>query len=181
MIQDRPDRQNTGTKRLTVWIVGLMLIGSLGPSLTASQEIPGGPNWQKVDAGAFSIFAPVGWQFHQLPGVDSYVGKFSGDDIELKFDFGPHTDSLSREKEPIYTIAYDHIDGLRAKVVSPKVPGRGITGVFFVKTFKSNQLCLYGKDLTSAQQRLVLKIFKTVRFGNRIPPVVPPPPTKNSP
>jgi hypothetical protein len=41
--------------------------------------------WHKVDAGAFSLFAPLGWEFHQLMGVDSYVGEFLGDGVVLKF------------------------------------------------------------------------------------------------
>jgi hypothetical protein len=31
-------------------------------------------SWRKLDAGPFSISAPPGWEFHQLAGVDSYVG-----------------------------------------------------------------------------------------------------------
>src|SRR5437660_23445 len=55
-------------------------------------------SWHKLDAGAFSVLAPFGWKFHQLPGVDSYVGEFVGDGVVLKFDFGEHSNPLKEEK-----------------------------------------------------------------------------------
>lgn len=38
------------------------------------RPFPQGSSWRKLDAGPFSISAPPGWEFHQLAGVDSYVG-----------------------------------------------------------------------------------------------------------
>lgn len=131
--------------------------------------------WQKIDAGAFSIFAPSGWTFHQLQGVDSYVGEFSGDGIILKFDFGGYSNAFKEERKPEYVVVHKPIGGLRAKIVSPKMPGHGITGIHFPRTFGSSKLSLFGQDLTSTQQNLVLKIFETIRFGSTVPPVIPPP------
>jgi len=34
--------------------------------------------WLKLEAGAFSIYAPSGWEFHEKQGVDSYLGEFAG-------------------------------------------------------------------------------------------------------
>jgi len=136
--------------------------------------------WHKVDAGPFSILAPSGWEFHQLQGTDSYVGEFVGDGVALRFDFGRYSNPLKEEKKPAYAVIHKSIGGRRAKVVSPGTPGHGITGVYFRNVGDSNALCLWGKDLTSAQQELVLKIFDTLRFGGPLPPyVLPPPPTKN--
>jgi hypothetical protein len=47
--------------------------------------------WQKLDAGPFSILAPAGWEFHQLQGIDSFVGEFAGDGVVLTFDFGRYS------------------------------------------------------------------------------------------
>jgi hypothetical protein len=127
-------------------------------------------NWHKVDAVVFSIFAPSGWEFHQLQGIDSYVGEFVGDSVVLKFDFGGYSSSLSGAKKPAYVIAHESIGGFSAKIVSPKTPGHGITGVYFHNVGGFNALCLWGQDLTSAQQELVLKIFETIRFGRVQPP-----------
>lgn len=137
-------------------------------------------NWHKVDAGPFSILAPSGWEFHQLQGFDSYVGEFVGDGIVLKFDFGRYSNSLKEEKKPTYVVIHKSIGGRRAKIVSPRIPGHGITGAYFRNVGDSNALTLFGHDLTSTQQELVLKIFETLRFGGPLPRyVLPPPPTKN--
>jgi hypothetical protein len=137
--------------------------------------------WHKVDAGAFSLFAPLGWEFHQLMGVDSYVGEFLGDGVVLKFDFGRYSSSLKEAKKPAYVIAHQPIGGFPAKIVSPIAQGHGVTGVYFHSVGRSNALCLWGQELTSKQQELVLKIFETIRFGGTVPQsVIPPPPTKTA-
>jgi hypothetical protein len=140
-------------------------------------------SWRKLDAGPFSISAPPGWEFHQLAGVDSYVGEFLGDGVALRFDFGGYSSDLKEAKKPAYVIAHESIGGFPAKTVSPRTPGHGLTAVYFHNVGDSNGLCLWGKDLTSPQQELVLKIFETIRFGGAMPRyVIPPPPTsKNAP
>jgi hypothetical protein len=139
-----------------------------------AQIAPAG--WRKLDAGPFSISSPAGWEFHQLPGVDSYVGEFVGDGVVLTFDFGRYSTELRNAKRPAYVIDRNRIDGRTARVVTPQTPGSGITGVY-VALGRHRAICLWGKDLTAAQQELVLKIFRTLRFGGPMPRyVVPPPP-----
>jgi hypothetical protein len=137
--------------------------------------------WRKVDAGPFSILAPPGWEFHQLEGVDSYVGEFVGDGVVLRFDYGGYSNPLKEERKPNYVVIHKSIDGHAAKIVSPRVPGHGITGVYFRNAGNASALTLFGKDLTPTQQELALKIFETLRFGGPPPRYVvpPPPPTKN--
>ena len=84
---------------------------------------------------------------------------------------------LKKEKKPAYVVVHKSIGGFRAKVVSPRTPGHGITGLYFRNVGLSNALCLFGQDLTSTQQELALKIFETIRFGGPMPRyVIPPPP-----
>jgi len=138
-------------------------------------------SWRKVDAGPFSISAPPGWEFHQLTGVDSYVGEFLGDGVALRFDFGGYSNDLKDAKKPAYVIAHESIGGFPAKIVSPRTSGHGLTAVYFHNVGDSNGLCLWGKDLTTTQQELTLKIFQTIRFGGAAPRYVnPPPPPKNA-
>jgi hypothetical protein len=135
--------------------------------------------WHNVTAGPFSILAPSGWEFHQLPGVDSYVGEFVGDGFALTFDFGRYSTELRKAKKPAYAIHEKSIGGHSAKVVSPRTPGNGVTGIYFGKVRDHNSLCVWGKDLSAAQQKLALTIFETIRFGGPMPPSViprPPPP-----
>ena len=145
-------------------------------------SLPRQADWHKVDAGPFSIMAPPGWAFHQLQGVDSYVGEFVGDGITLTFDFGHYSDGyLKRAKKPAYVVAHEVVGGSRAKIASPKTPGHGITGIYFRHAGGSDGLCVFARDLTSSQQALALKIFETIRFGGPVPRYVlpPPPPAKD--
>jgi hypothetical protein len=148
-----------------------------GESLSAVTATIG---WHKVDAEAFSIFAPLGWEFHQLAGFDSYVGEFVGDGVVLRFDFGGYSSCgylLKKAKKPSYAIAHESIGGFPGKIVSPRTPGHGVTAAYFRNVGHSNGLCFWGTDLTSAQQELALKIFETIRFGGVVPRyVIPPPP-----
>jgi hypothetical protein len=140
------------------------------------------PNdWHRLDAGPFSILAPSAWEFRQLVGVDSYVGEFVGNGLVLTFDFGGYSNPLKEEKGPAYVVVYKSIGGRRAKIVGPKTPGQGITGVYFRNAGYSSALTLFARDLTSTQQQLVLEIFETLRFGGPAPRyVLPPPPAKKA-
>src|SRR6266849_1661710 len=177
--------------RLATSISGTMLIGFLallssadgdGASAKSTVQVnnaqqPGAEEsgWHKVDAGPFSILAPSGWEFHQLQGTDSYVGEFVGDGAALRFDFGGDSNPLKEEKKPTYVVIHKSIGGRRAKIVSPRTPGHWISGVYFRNVGDSNALTLFGHDLTSTQQELVLKIFDTLRFGGAVPRYVGPP------
>ena len=147
------------------------------PQPTGQETLTPPIGWHKVDAGPFSFFAPSGWEFRQLMGVDSYVGEFVGDGLTLRFDFGRYSNPLKEEKKPAYVVVHKSIAGFRAKIVSPTTPGHGITGLYFRNVGLSNALCLFGQDLTSTQQELALKIFETIRFRGPLPRyVIPPPP-----
>lgn len=140
-----------------------------------AQTVP--PAWAKLDAGPFSVFAPAGWKFHQLQGIDSYVGEFVGQGVRLAFDFGQQARGYLKEtKQPAYAITHESVGGFAAKIVRPATPGHGITGIYFRKLSGGDAFCLWGKDLTALQQELVLKIFETIRFGGAVPPYVLPPP-----
>jgi len=158
--------------------VSLCLVLVSANAQTNEQTTP--TNWLKLDAGPFSISAPSGWEFHQLPGVDSYVGEFVGDGVSLRFDFGRYSSSyLTQAKKPEYTIAHKSISGFEAKIVSPSTAGHGVTGVYFPQIAGRSALCLWARDLTEVQQTLALKVFETVRFGHgQVPSPLPPPAKK---
>ncbi|MDR3720665.1 MAG: hypothetical protein P4L00_03630 [Candidatus Acidoferrales bacterium] len=145
-------------------LAGMLL---LGVSLSIVGRSNGGEHavgWQKLSAGAFSLFAPAGWEFHKLQGVDSYVGEFSGDGIVLKFDFGRYSSDLRDAVEPKYVVTQEKVGGHKSKIVYPRTPGHGMTAIYFSKAVGSDRLCLWGQDLTESQRELVLKIFRTIQF-----------------
>ena len=135
---------------------------------------------RKLDTGPFSILSPAGWEFHQLQGVDSYLGEFVGDGVVLTFDFGRYSSGyFKNDKPPTHSMAKKHIAGHTAKVVSPRTPGHGTTSAYFPRVAGKDSLCIWGKDLTATQQELVLRMFDTIRFGGPVPPFVTPPPPPN--
>ena len=126
------------------------------------QAIPDG--WIKLDAGAFSLLGPKGWEFQKEQGIDSYVGRFSSGGMKLEFNYGLHSNPLNDAKEPKYSIAHEIVDGREARIVSPLTQGQGVTGIYFKKTEGKNKLCLWGQDLSQSNQELALKMFRTIRF-----------------
>lgn len=169
--------------KLTINLTTLQIVESVsaiqpGQGSRNAGNTPG--SWHKLDAGPFSILAPSGWEFHQLTGVDSYVGEFVGEGIVLTFDFGRYSNPLKEEKKPVYDVIHKFIGGRGAKIVSPRIPGHGTTGVYFRNVGDSNALTLFGHDLTSAQQELALKMFVTLRFGGTTPQYVLPLPPRDS-
>ena len=91
----------------------------------------------------------------------------------LSFDFGIYSSPLNEAEEPKYSIVHEPIDGYPAKVVSPRKPGHGVTGIYINNLGHSYALCLWGQDLTAEQQALALKIFRTIQFGKRHAPSSP--------
>jgi hypothetical protein len=149
------------------FVLAAVLLGGVSLSVIGcSYESKPPTGWQKAEAGPFSIFAPPGWKCRQLQGIDSTVGQCVGDRVELHFDFGQYSNPLDEAQEPSYVVAHENIGGFEAKMVSSRMPGHGVTGIYFRNVTGSNSLCLYGKDLTEEQQELALRIFRTVRFSD---------------
>jgi hypothetical protein len=156
-------------KRIGLLALAAILLASeslsmVGCSTISNKTDASASGWLKVEAGAFSIYAPPGWKFHQRQGIDSFVGEFAGDGIVLSFDFGPYSNPLDEAREPTYVVTHETIGGHKEKIVSPSVPGHGITGIYFPEITGWNKLCLYGQNLTDTQQKLALRIFRTIRF-----------------
>ena len=126
------------------------------------QAIPDG--WIKLDAGAFSLLGRKGWEFQREQGIDSYVGRFSSGDMKLEFDYGLYSSPLDDAKDPKYSIAHEIVDGREARIVCPRTPGHGVTGIYFRKTEGKNKLCLWGQDLNKSNQELAMRMFRTIRF-----------------
>ena len=125
--------------------------------------------WQKLDTDFFSIYAPPSWQFHEGMPLDSYSGEFVGDGARLEFDYGEYSNSLSDEKEPTYVVSEERVGGRLARLVSPKVPGHGVTGIYFRDVGDTNKLNVAGRNLSESQQKTALMMFRTIRFRPLLP------------
>lgn len=97
--------------------------------------------------------------------MDSYVGHFSGNGVELGFDYGNFSNSLEDEREPTYLVSETFVGKFRARIVSPKSPGHGITGIYVPNVIGSHSLNISANDLSGTQQELALKMFRTLQFN----------------
>ena len=66
------------------------------------------------------------------------------------------------------TLTWDTIDGREVKVVYPRKPGKGVTGIYIdsLRQTRSeiDRFNLYGIDLKSQNQQEFLKTVKTIKF-----------------
>ena len=112
----------------------------------------------------FSLRLPPGWELNELQGIDSYVGEVVGDGVRLTFDYGGYSWSLDPADDPdhSYTVTYEEIGGVEAKVLAPKDSSDGFTGVYF-QSLGGPSLNLVGQDLTPEQQSTAFVIFRSIR------------------
>ncbi len=129
----------------------------------------GGIAIDKVDTISFDIGPwsnsltedePVIWERNSLQGnlaIDT-TQVFLVDDRR-----GIDPDKYRRQ-----TLTWDTIDGREAKIVYPRKPGVGITGVYFdslwISKFGISRFNLYGRDLRLQNQRDLLEAIKTLKF-----------------
>lgn len=130
-------------------------------------KLPDG--WKQLDADYFTVYAPATWTFRKMQGIDSYVGEFVGDGVRLEFDYGQYSNALADKKEPTYVVSEEKVGGQPARIVSPRVPGHGVTGIYFRDVGDTNGLNIVGLNLSESQQKTVLTIFQTIRFRPQLP------------
>lgn len=144
--------------------IGYVIINNRSVAPVTTSEAP--ENWQFVDTNSFTLSLPSGWKFNPLPGIDSYVGEFVGDGVTLGFDYGWYSNSLPGDGDANHVVTDETIDSHRAKLVVPVVGGSGTTGVYFedLGGNKMDRLQISGENLTTSQQDVALRIFRTLQF-----------------
>jgi hypothetical protein len=121
--------------------------------------------WSTVDVSKFTISLPPGWAYKPKQGMDSFVGAFVGDNIELGFDYGQWTGDPSKQTNPTYIITSETVGGRSAKIIIPKISGQGEIGIYFGGLdSQGNALKLGGHDIPAILQERVLQIVRSVRF-----------------
>ncbi|TKC09686.1 hypothetical protein [Pedobacter frigoris] len=122
-----------------------------------------------LDFGDFTIEVPNHWQQVKLRGIDSYVGRIKINDHEsAEFDLGAYSNNLDGDDQ---TYEYLTIDNKKAKIVRPKISGKGMTGVYIESLGDSygdrDRFQLNGQNLTSANEQLLIKALKTLKFNRK--------------
>jgi hypothetical protein len=68
-------------------------------------------------------------------------------------------------------VKWDTIDGRKAKIVSPKQPGNGITGIYIDSLWQTGNVVdrfnLYGINLKPENERIFLDALNTLRFKRK--------------
>jgi hypothetical protein len=136
--------------------------------------VNGPSTWTSVQNDSFSVILPPGWAYEPRQGIDSFVGAYVGDGVELTFDYGIYSDPLNYEDNASYNVHEETIGGLTAKIVMP-TSADGITGVHFADVGKfafpgdniafDVRLTVAGNGLTQEQQQIALQIFRSIRFA----------------
>ena len=129
------------------------------------------PDWRVGEAQGwpsqpgFSLRLPPRWEFKELQGIDSYVGEVIGDGVRLTFDYGGFSWSLDPADDPAhtYTVAYENIGVVEAKLLISMDAGSGYTGVYFAN-LGGPSLNLVGEGLTPEQQQTVIAVFRSIRL-----------------
>ena len=80
-------------------------------------------------------------------------------------------DSANRDRVVKSNVAWDTIDGRRAKVLIPIKSGIGTTGIYIDSLWQAgsdiDKFNLYGANLKPQNEKIVLPAFKTLKFHNK--------------
>ena len=113
----------------------------------------------------FTIELPSNWTFNEVQGYDSYVSQIKTSDNQIiNMDLGLYSSDLSVDNKA-HNVIYQMIDNKEAKIVIPKNPQNGTTGVYFENLDEQGtKLQLSGTDLLESNQRQFLTAIETIKF-----------------
>lgn len=114
----------------------------------------------------FSVLLPDGWQHETRQGIDTQVGVFTNNELELMYDYG---DLASRDYEdnPDYSVREGSVHGQQVLFVQrdESEATESIFGVYFPGSMDRPPLNINTTDaLTDTQRETVMGIFGSVRF-----------------
>jgi hypothetical protein len=135
-----------------------------------------------IDTGPFSVTLPPGWTYIRRQGIDSFIGELSdASGARITFDYGWYSDPLvfsdgfrtPYEDDPRYSVINETVDGLPARIVTPRFAAPGLTGMYIANADPSEPsggpvrtaLGMYAYDLGDEKKREVLSIYRSVDFN----------------
>lgn len=130
-----------------------------------------------LNYGTFTIEAPLLWGRVKDDSTNKNAGRIAIDNKDtIAFNYIAGGSEPTDTGKIIFADAantqtkmkWKEIDGFNAKVVSPKQPGTGITGVYIdsIKVTGSavSRFYLYGNNLSPDNEKDVLQAIKTLKF-----------------
>jgi hypothetical protein len=99
---------------------------------------------------------------------DFYVLDSVSSEGEKNFTFYGKVDTVNVESFLENEITWATVDGRKAKIVSPKRTGQGLTGIYIDSVWMAgsarDKFQMNGRNLNAENERLLLKAFETLRF-----------------
>jgi hypothetical protein len=99
---------------------------------------------------------------------DFYVLDSVSSDSVRNFTFYGKADTVNIERFQENKITWTTVDGRKAKIVSPKRTGHGMTGIYIDSLWMAgsarDRFQMNGKNLNAENERSLLKAFETLRF-----------------
>lgn len=135
---------------------------------TKPSQLP--DNWKYINAdNSFGFYVPPDMKKDEVQGIDSYVGKFHNNGLELSFDYGIYSDPLEYSKEPDYKEVWVKIDGKSAKIVTFHKPSgykdfSDVAAVHFPQIGKETKLTMWVYCKSPDEQQVAKTIFSSIQF-----------------
>lgn len=107
----------------------------------------------------FTLKASPDWHAFTSQEIDSEIGGITKGKVTLNYDFGWYSNNFDDLTTDTHIRLKTTINRMDALIVRPKIPGKGIIGVY-VKVDEFNRFNLYG---TSEKEEEIIKIFKSFR------------------
>ncbi|SHH65276.1 hypothetical protein SAMN04488109_4843 [Chryseolinea serpens] len=99
---------------------------------------------------------------------DFYVLDSVSSDGAANFMFYGKADTVNVENFLENKITWTTVDGRKAKIISPKRTGQGLTGIYIDSVWMAgsarDRFQMNGRNLNAENERLLLKAFETLRF-----------------
>lgn len=124
-----------------------------------------------------TIMFDLGWYSNPLD--EEYKFKVENGDVYLKnerestsnsvlYEFYGKVDTVDIEKFKVNKIRWTTIDGKRAKIVQPRVTGKGMTGIYFDSLWTAgsgtDRFQMNGTNLHADNETRLLQAFETLKF-----------------
>jgi hypothetical protein len=119
--------------------------------------------WKIVNEHYFEFMVPRNMNKIEVQGIDSFVGRYKNESIDLSFDYGGWSDKLNDFPEGIrdFQSVQDTINGRRAKIVSYS---KSDSRYFMAVHFPEPGLTMYSATKSEIDLDTMARIFQSIRF-----------------
>lgn len=122
--------------------------------------------WKKFDAGPFSFSAPSSFKKTEMKGVDSIVGEYVANGINLTFDYGLYCADFEDWPE-VPKLESLKVDGRAARIATWKrKPGGNFqfATTIIIHVIGKMKLSMEASCKAEEETAMARKIFESIRF-----------------